>query len=65
MAIEARSDHFDASGVSFPQIFQQHFVQSDSIYGNTVYELITETERTNQKGRNAISKVENLIDRVI
>ena len=28
--------------------------QSVSIYGNTVYELITENERTNQNVRNAV-----------
>ena len=42
--------------------FFPHFVRAFSILGRTkVYELITEIEWTNQKARNALSEVENLI----
>ena len=41
-------------------IFQQHLVQSVSIYGNKVYEPITKFERTNPNARNPISNVENM-----
>ena len=39
----------------------QHLTQSVSVLGHTVYELITKIDWTNQKARNAISEVENLI----
>ena len=35
--------------------------QSVSIYGNAVYELITEIERSSQNAGNVISEVENVI----
>ena len=59
--LETSLRHFGHRKFSFPlKSFWQHLAQSVSQHGNTVYELITEIEKTNQNVRNAISEVENV-----